>query len=499
MLMPVARAQFEIPAGSEVAAIGEVVRWIARRAGTRLGDEAFEGEPFTTGLDAAAPAMAVRGTVDGANYWGARLRFDDTSFPGRSWHTEAVIGGPPDRPAVAARLSVLDMRERLIEFPITRTAPGFLRQIVENVGGDDGPLPLISEAIPLEELDDFRALVLAEHRSFPVLVFAEEAARDAAPEIARIASQLSGIAHVGILSSSAARDVSETCAKAFTVLGNCAKLYFPIRDMEQIDPYLHPLFNIGDYSPSALLSLVLQQSRGLRTAGPALPRYGDLASGTESPGDAEETQLLALQIEELELELATAHDLLEQTARTERAMADERRKIESQLEEMKSVNGALSEMIAALPAGDVPDRMPPLRDMAVLKPWCAIIGGKHLVLTDTFLDEMSELPDQGKDYLYRVATALHGIAKLAAGKQKATGQNIRLEGGVELCPCGSIDGFPQYSFIHKGENLRSEWHAKWGTGTDIRYAFRIYFDWNTDKKRVVLQSINVHFDNKFTN
>jgi hypothetical protein len=499
--VPVARTQFDLNAGTEKVAIREIVKWIAARSKVPIPQSVFDGEPYTTGLGTAAPAMTLNGNIGGHDYWGARLRDDDANVASRSWHAEVIVGGPKTAPAVAARLAVLDDRDRLSAIPVERSAPGFLQQIIVEAGGLDGSIALSDQPTLISDIDAFCALTLAPDRQLPVLAFGQDAAARSTADIDFLAARLSGVAHVVTFTDDLTRVIAARFAKPFAVFGNCAKLYFPIRDVAMIDPFDHPIFRLAQYQPNSLRSEVLRLAQGIRSTEPMLPRFAQLASDQARPsGDASiEIALLNVQVEELKLELESSNDLLDDAAMAERRMEADAAKKAHELGTARRLNAALSALISDMPADEVPDQPPRLLDLAALTTWCAQTGGRHLVLTDTFCEEAAALPDDGEQYVFRLRTALHGIAAMVSGKLASTGKNLALAGGVELAPCGKTDGFDQYSFTHESQRLRSDWHAKWGNGTDLRYAFRLYFHWDTEGQRAYIQSINAHFDNRRSN
>lgn len=502
LLYPICRSHLYLREEAADDCIAECVRWIANRSKAKLPDEALKGAPFQTSLDTVAPALAIVGTLEGEEYWGAKLRVSG-EVPGRSWLTEIVVR-KSNRPAFSIRLAVHDTPESLESSPPERTVPGILRQVVENVGAIDADFLLPRSELVWDRLESFRSLVLAPSRSMPVLLFGAEASARWPDEVSNLAAKLAGVCIVAILTEQASRDVAEDYSKGFTVFGPYAKLYYPIADFGRIDPFNHPLFRLEDYSEDELRQNVIRLASGIRKPpGLVLPRLHFIQAATHARDpNAQVDQESLDRIAELKEEIASSDALLDEASNTEQENSAQLRKLTNDIEGLeKKITkrddqfAALNELFASVTIDEVPNSTPSFKSAALLDTWCNVAGGGSLVVTDGFLDSWDIVPDE-PEYLYRVAIAMHGIAKLTTGKLVTQGRNIQLDLGVELCPIGNIQGFEnEYKFKNGSQTLTSDWHAKWGTGSDIRGAFRIYYSWDTKEKQAILQCISTHLDN----
>ena len=258
-----------------------------------------------------------------------------------------------------------------------------------------------------------------------------------------------------------------------------------------------------------LRSLVIQYTMELRYRDfDPLPRFAQVSTAVElermtaaSPTgmlSANEIAKLGERLNELEEERNSYEDLLGEAAETARSNGREISQLRNELQDSGRTHEAISAILSAMPLDRIPISPPPLLTLSVLDQWCAIVTGKTLVLTKQFHKSATELPDDPA-YLRRIASALHGIARVTAGQITLNGRNIPVGQGVEICPVGDTEGRSDYDFNHENRQLRTDWHAKWGNGHDIRAAFRIYYYWDQPTNQAILQCVTPHLSNKSTN
>ena len=506
--MPICRAQFRLPEGGDKGAIEQSVRWIANRCGSRLPEEAFAGDPFDTGLDAAAPALALAGRIDASDYWAAKLRFPDRDWGGRTWLTEIVIERSI-KPRISVRLAVKDRSSALEAHPPERTVPGIVRQIVEEVGAYDRSGKIDIKTPLIVSIDEFEESVLREGREIPLLLFGQDVFTNFPSAVEKSSNSLIGVCRTAVLDSEASWQVVNKFSKPFTVFGLCAKLYYPIENKIPIDPFDHPLIPLDGVTADELRSLVIQYTMELRYRDfDPLPRFAQVSTAVElermtaaSPTgmlSANEIAKLGERLNELEEERNSYEDLLGEAAETARSNGREISQLRNELQDSGRTHEAISAILSAMPLDRIPISPPPLLTLSVLDQWCAIVTGKTLVLTKQFHKSATELPDDPA-YLRRIASALHGIARVTAGQITLNGRNIPVGQGVEICPVGDTEGRSDYDFNHENRQLRTDWHAKWGNGHDIRAAFRIYYYWDQPTNQAILQCVTPHLSNKSTN
>ncbi|MBS0253650.1 MAG: hypothetical protein JSS36_00185 [Proteobacteria bacterium] len=487
------------------AAIRECVKWLAKRSRAPFPPGAFDGAPFKTSLDVAAPAEAVVGTLGEAQYWAAKLRVQDSAIGGRSWNTEIVIRLAPD-PAMALRLGARDSHERFAAHPPHRTVPGVLRQIVDHAGATDAGHALTDDIVTIDHPGIFHDLVMNPARNLPVLAFGAEACEHWADDIADSARSLAGAVIVAAISREAHDALASEMSKQASVYGRFARFYYPVREGQSINPYAHRLIRLDDHDRDSLHADIVELAAGVRaTRDRRLPRMHEIELETSAGGHSGKAEEYSRRLSEVEEDLRSAEDLLNgaeedvrilqaQLAESEAKNRTLRAESEDAARRIHYLRDTMHSLIPYEPLASPPS----LKFKEFIEEWCAIASANMIIPSKAFLDSWDAIPDDAT-YLYRVRTALIGIINLTANRIQLNGRNIALGDGVELCPVGKTAGFDDYDFTHEGRQLRSDWHAKWGNGADIRNAFRIYFDWDTESEQSILQVITTHLTNRRTN
>lgn len=501
---PVSRVQLSLPQGGFQPAITEAVKWIAKRSGSVIPNEAFAGEPFDTGLDAHAPAVAHAIAVDGTDYWAAKLRFPDSTVPGRLWLTEIVIRDG-EQPEFCARLGLKDNEDSLKSNATRRSVPGIARQIVDSIGATDGRLTVDSNLVHIETLEEFNEKIVDSGRRLPFLLFGSDAFDERGGDITKLAAELTGVIHIGVISPDASWAVTQNWTRRFSVFGSFAKLYFPILNPAYIEPLAHPLINLESLQLDRFRSDIIGACQKYRHPAQAdLPRFLDIsarlaenAAVVSDPADQAQINELQSIIAQQREEIASFEETLDEAAESDRKKDKRIADLEQRFEDVEARLKLVSDFLRSLPDRAVPPEPPPLKSVDLIAEWCELAGAGHLELSKEFLKTFEDAPDDSY-YLYRVGLALHGIARLTTGALPMTGRNLPIGQGVEVCPIGDTNGF-DYSFSNDGKRYRSDWHAKWGNDWDIRNAFRIYYFWDKSRKKAVLHCFGTHLDSRLTN
>lgn len=494
----------QLPRGGFKPAVEEAVKWIARRSGSYVPQGAFNGEPFDTGLDAHAPAVAHVLEIDGRAHWAAKLRFPDNNVPGRLWLTEIVIRDG-DTPDLCVRLRLKDSEDSLKNNSAIRTVPGIVRQIIGNLEVRDGDLPVSSKVIEISNIEYFSSNIVNSQRRLPFLLFGYEAFENRRENIEKLANKLAGVSHVGALLPEASWAVTQHWTRRFSVFGNFAKLYFPILNPAYIEPLAHPLIKLEAAQFERLGSDIIGVCQKYRhPAQTELPRFLEIyardaesSAAVSDPADQAQIENLQSIIKEQREDIENFEELLNEASEKARDQDKRLADLNERIKVFEARLALVTDFLRKMPDRTIPVEPPPLRSPDQIVEWCELAGAGYLSLSKEFLKTFEDAPDESS-YLYRVGIALHGIAQLTAGLLQMNGRNVPLTQGVELSPIGDTQGF-DYSFSCAGVRYVSDWHAKWGNGRDIRAAFRIYYYWDRHDKKALLHCFTTHMDNKSSN
>jgi hypothetical protein len=221
----------------------EILKWAQRRSGTKLPADAMAGRSFEI-LNAGRTSSAVEVDLPDIYAWALRQEDPDKVVARRIWTSEAILWRAPNRlPQLAARLMVVS---RESELDIAPAAPGYIRQIVDNIGLESAGRPLHSAPWYIGDRADQDALVelLGDpDRRLPVVVFS--AVNRANPQLTinvkALAEGLCGLADVAVILPDTSWALTERFGKRLSVFDRAVRIYMPGFD-DDADPFVHPLW-----------------------------------------------------------------------------------------------------------------------------------------------------------------------------------------------------------------------------------------------------------------
>jgi hypothetical protein len=470
----------DLPSGDEafIKARKEILRWAQRRSGGKLPQNAMSGMAFEA-LTPGRNSSAVVVHLPQIEAWALRQEDPDKQIPGRVWTSEAIIWRTPDQsPRFAARLIVGSSEQ---EMNIAHAAPGYVRQLADNVGLAIGGRPLPSAPWYVGDdagRDELIGLLVDPARRLPVIVVAarDRDRPDITLDLEKLAGGLCGLAHVVAILPDTSWALTEQFGKRLSVFDRAVRVYMPDFD-DSADPFAHPLW-LGTRMSDADGAVVVDQqirarvalfsTRAVRLGTDILP-FVQLQSASRQAeqedlaarGASDSVKLRAAmnRIEALTKELSEANALEQYALELENAT---RRRAEEAEARERSASAQIQVLLQRLADANVPSqpKAPPdsWRDF---EGWCnsELVG--RVVLTGPALNGCKKARYSN---VQQVARCLTWLATICRDRFLNGGGSLRdavVDDGIRNAPCGS----DEFTFSWQGQRLAADWHVKNGGNT----------------------------------
>lgn len=515
--------------------VREILRWMDKRAGRRLPEDAWEGKSFELADIGSQRTAAV--AIAEPRYWAARLDDADKAVPLRVWVTEIGVGADPAGDVLFGTRLICTTRGE--DVPFARSFPGFVRAVVRPGFAEIDGVALQTESARVvstkDDVDDLIALLEAPSRRLPVIVLAlperSEDPNDAILAADDLVRRTLGVAHVYVLTASTSFYLSDEFGKELSVFRQAVRLYKPGFNRWKDQPIRHPLWlpariaswkqeGTAEEGPRAFAHMLVQDvlaasvHRGDREdVLPAFNTVRQLAiredrdrmkrSGTSAD------ELLPLYEQDNE---KLRKDLDEQRQEFEGLFATverERDDMQQQAQEARAQSFGLRERIRALEArlskvGGASKEPSIPENLDGFETWC-----------------LENLP--GSVEIHN--RALQGIKKSVFGEPALIYRALlllrdryvpmRVEGGKDLVDaykrgCETLkleESFvgealkthrDRYTVNYRGTPRLLEHHLKRGNAHDERHCFRLYFFWDEETQCVVVGWLPSHLDSGLT-
>lgn len=487
-------------------AANEVLRWAERRAGQRLPREAWDGESFEMPLPGRDPS-AIRLRAGDSDLWALRIHDPDKTVPGRAWTTEIVLGHVPGKPTqFSTRLLVATPEQN---FSIDPAVPGLVQQVANKCGLMVGSQAARATSAVYTEGEDAEALIdhLTDHdRRLPTIVLT--LAKDASvPQIdaEKLASVLTGLAHVAVAHPDVAWRLTERLGKRLSVFKGAVRVYQPGFE-DTADPFAHLL----------VLSEQLISDDGIERATRWLRESAAQAGlqRTRLGGDVltfSAIRAAQLEVQQSKLREADASDADQLDAALKRIEAlkgeieglkteqtyyideFEKERERAEIAETQAQKSAyrIQQLTDQLKSkGDDPDQELQLPEVwSEFSNWCDDNLAGRLVLTPnahrgTRKPLFQDVETAAKCLLWLATTGrerfLEGGGKLA---------NTPIFDGARNAPCGT----DKFDFDWNGRKFSAEWHVKNGGNTrDPSRCMRIYYCFDQQTQQIIVAEMPAH-------
>ena len=493
--------------GAVARARSEILKWAQNRSGGAFPSTAMAGRGFEL-LAAGRNTSIVEVDLPEINAWALRQEDPDKTVPGRIWTSEAILWRTPDRPPrLAARLMVGSAEAELDFVP---AAPGYIRQVVDNLGLMSGGHLLSS--LPwfigdLQDQDAFLDRLADPARRLPMIVVSAVAASNPqwTIDLNKLSASLCGIAHVVGIFPETSWALSRRFGRRLAVFDRAVRLYMPGFG-DDADPFAHPLWlgaRLTNADDAALVDRQIRtrvtqfSTRAVRLGEDILP-FAQLRSASikaeqdrlASSGASDTAKLSAAEerIVALTRELNEAKDL-EQYALEEEGKAQVRAE-EAESRERNAtaqVQSLLQTLSDAGAAGDDSKTLP--QTWADFEDWCDSVLVGRVALTGAARRGC-------KKALFgdvaQAARCLLWLANVCRSRFLKGGGSLRdepVEDGVRNSPCGS----DEFMFDFQAQRLSAGWHIKTGGNTRApQNCLRVYYGWDDQTQQIIVADMPAH-------
>jgi hypothetical protein len=506
--------------------IRHILRWMNRRAGRTLPDEAWQGKSFELTDLGAQRTAAI--SLPEHQYWAARLDDADKTVPLRTWVTEIGIGMDTNGDVLfGARLVCVT---RGVDEPFQRTVPGFTRAVICDgpVDLDGVPLPheapLISTAAEVQQLV---ALLESPKRQSDVLVFAlpegSTNPSEAAASVKFVHDNTLGAAHVFILSGPASFYLTDLVGRELSVFRQAVRTYRPGFRAWTDEPSRHPLAlperiaNWAETGTAAFERWLVNQALGNSAHAPgreeSLPGFNtvrQLAAQLEREKhkktggtDSDLIRLFEQDNEQLRKDIQEQkeqYDGLLLAADTERECALQEanaakfqaleRLHRIRLLEKKLANSAAQQVT---PTPDTLDNF---------EAWCTEHLSGYVELANRAYQGVRKSEFHDPAFIYRALLLLRDyyVPMRVEGTLERKRLYEQALNALQLEDSATGDGVKfaadLYSVQYGGGRRPLERHLKGSDSRDRRYGFRLYFFWEDESQVVVVGWLPSHLDNR---
>lgn len=484
-----------------------VLAWAKKRAGGPLPPEAWEMRDFDLPRG-GRNSSAVRIETDDTDLWALRAEDPDKDVAGRVWSTEVVIGGKlGERPHVSLRL-ITSTNEA--DFQIEPHVPGLVLQLIDGPGLVRGGRVLGS--IPRAIESENAAEDLCDHledpeRRLPLFVVTmPEGVSDRtliADEV--IAKATAGIARVVRVPADMTWILTRRFGRFRSVFGGAVRVYMPGFSPSD-DPYRHRLFlaeHVASEEGSAACADWLRKTAAdLSVANTRLGRSvldftmvrtasRRLRTDRVRESEAPEAELLETarelvdslekQVEEKDKEIDGYIEVAEAAEARAQEAERENRALLYQVRQLKDVLAR---------GGDTPTTEPPIpQEWPEFLDWLDQTYPDRIALTPA-ARRMVRTPEFEDVAL--VARCVSWLASEHYDRRLEGGGTLRdaaVEGGIRNALCGG----DEYEAEWNGRRHVVDWHLKNGGNVrDPKRCLRIYYFWEPDTQRTVIDHLPAH-------
>ena len=509
----------------------EVLRWMSRRVGRPLPENAWEGQGFALEDVGALPAETVAVETDGLRLWAGRLDDADRHVPRRVWTTEIALGEGSGVKMLGMRLLCVSHGE---DPEFERTVPGLVRQVVSTVDARLSGVPVRVEPSRVEHEDDVDglvALLTSADREVDMVVFSIPDTLDGTEEIwesAGIAARKGlGAVHVAVLGPAASYGLSERVGREFSVFGGAVRTYRPGFDPDEDDPFAHPLALartvhdaeavIGKPFHRLLIDQSLRRSVSRHDALQRLPSYRVIRQFADEERRKDERAAAQDDSELLDVVMKENEELRAQIKRSESEWEGRLEDLELDKEAAEEENGRLGfqnrnlrERLALLDSqrlggvGEDDDVIP--TSLAELGEWSLKNLSGSVEVVSRALKRAKKSVFGEPELVYKALLMLRDkYVPMKRGQASATRQSFDAacrELQMEEGPCISANRAgeegDEYYVSYESQRRLMDRHLKKGNARDARRCLRIYFFWDAEREQVVVGSLPGHLDTRNT-
>ena len=484
----------------------EVLKWVQKRSGTRLPDEAWNCLDFES-LSGGRNSAGIRISNEQSDIWSIRADDPDKNIAGRTWTTEVTIGGMHGQPPrLSLRLLASTYEDELL---IDHHAPGIVQQIVEGnrllAGGYE--VTLLPQYIDTDnDADELVEMLADTERKLPVLVLTIPSnGQHPLINAEELSKAVLGLAHVVVLPSHHAWKITDKFGRHRSVFGGAVRAYLPGFDISS-SPYEHRLI-IADQMQTEddikkcsrwMRALAANESVKRHRIGKDVLPFSQIRNASfshrqkeledEGADDSEQLLLARKHIEALERQIADNEKTIEYFE-SEHRQAEER--AESAEADARATSSRIQYLIEQQKEmGRANDNISLPESWEDLGTWC----DKNLA-GQVILHPRARRGIRNPEF-EEVATVARCLLWLATDCRSrringgsGTLREEQIEDGIKNAHCGS----DQYDVSWQGRSYTADWHIKNGGNTrDPRRCLRIYYFWDEATQLIVVTDMPAH-------
>jgi hypothetical protein len=504
------------------------LRWMNNRAGQKLPEAAWAMKSFEMSDVGAQRTSAV--SLNDQSYWAARLDDADKEVPQRTWITEIGIALDNTSQDVifGTRLICTARGENP---PYEPTVPGFVREIVEAGACELDGQSCTGDPRLVEQVEDVQWLIeLLEQkdRIADVIVLSQQERNASTPQTVvnakTLAQKLRGVAHIVILSSDAAFELTRRVGKDLSVFRQAVRTYRPGFLHGRDEPANHPLAmpervlqwpgGPGVFELE-LCRRAIKNSAYVPDRESSLPSFNTvrrIASQLEREsareGGATDAELLRLYEDDNQKLRKEIDDQKEEFTQLLAYVEQERDTAIQKSHEVSAQGISARDRIRLLEkklaSTGKADQTPIPTDFLDFEDWCNHhLAGSVIVNKRAFQGaKKSDYEDPALAYKALIVLRDKYVPMRIEGglNLKADYETALRELGLEDSATGDGAKFEgdEYTVMHFGKKRLFERHLKAGNSRESRYCFRLYFFWDDEEQVAVVGWLPSHLENRMT-
>jgi len=499
------------PKTSFEAARTAILDWLKKSQFVHaIPDSAWDGEAFE--VDSAEGRPVVVETLE--HLWGVMYDNPDSSVPGRTWRTEAILGMNEKTSLVGLRLSVISREWGAHYF---KSIPKIVKSLVVAPGLRDYGFSITDEVQRVSTASDVSKLIKlleSESRTRPVIVISENENESFEIDADLLANRTAGIAHVVTLSKDASWRLSKEIGQSLSVYGGAIRTYERGFDRYSARFRDHRLATAEWIrrrfaDPESLVGLLTRHAIDASVELPdledRLPSFlsfrrsvAEQRLAEAKAGDKSQGELLSLyetEVKSLQSELDTALQIAEESE--EKASLYKKGQ-----EDLEAVVYGLKQRIVslktALTASGKKESIEYPNDLSEIDEWVPRYLGDNVQLLGRAIRGARKSVYEDSQLVLKCLMLLgityRNVRLGLASQEELAAESAAL--GVEVSNTGDraslMQWRDQYEVLWKRDRRFLDLHVKKGSTHDPRHCLRIYFFWDDELEQVVIGYMTDH-------
>lgn len=450
--------------------------------------------------------------------WAAKVTYTGDKAADRQWVTDLFVEARTgDVTRFGAQL-VCQHDSKDTAFEPSR--PRLVRDVIEKLAAEADATQLSNDFIEVNEdgVEELVDLLCLPERRLPVVVVSTDDDYGAQFELAKLASRISGTAHLRSLKIEPSFELTRLVGKKLSTFNGGARIYLTGLDSQHDDPYRHPLWlppksgwnpNAGREIAKKVLPLGFRDSEsGTRFWRLGLLRQAASRAAADAINQEGEAKQSA-EIEALKLELANT---MEEKETAESLMDEEAAKIdvlESEKALLKEENYSLRQTVESLQSGaNAASIAINEHDIYNLYEGEPSLETSLNIISSIFPNRVVVLPtaiESARDsaifkhkrkafqMLWDLSTSYY--SSLLNGKgdvdaRKCFGNSYAPKEKDTI----SREGKQRRIFSYKGQSIEMMKHLKIGTAGNKTETLRIHFEWISTEGKLVIGHCGAHLN-----